>query len=182
MAATVAACAVAGIAVKKFADTIESQTDKLAGFSLALSAAQARTEISREAALRRRAERLGPQLASAEVLRRRFEDKLFDLGTEILDILLRLLATFEPIIDVTISAMGLVAKFLEQNAEAIRVVLGLMFPILNVLEVIADLIRRFMGEQADDEDVNDPFAEEFMNLFRRNAGQNPGRPVAVPGV
>ncbi len=72
IAAVAAGFVVAAIAAKKFAQVIESQTNKLAGFSGPLSAAQAQTEISREAALRRRAARIGPELARAERLRAKF--------------------------------------------------------------------------------------------------------------
>lgn len=194
IAAVAAGLAVAGIAAVKFAQTIESQTAKLAGFSGPLAAAQAQTEITRELALLRRARRLGPALAGAERLRSRFEDKMTDLGTEILGILLKMLDAFEPTIDLLIKAMNLVAEFLEKHGDALgkaaALALKVMFPILLALEAIAVIVERFWGERKD-EPVDDQFTRAFMDLLPRRGGRERDRnaplfwPFAdqpVPGV
>ena len=172
VAGAVAAFGVATIAIRKFAQAIESQTNKLAGFSAPLSIAQAQTDIRRELALFRRAQRIGPELAAAEQLRSKFEDAMTDLGTEILGVLLKLLEAATPFIEVGIKVLTLFADFLEKWGDVIAkgiVVLARMSPIVNILELIFRLIEKFVGDIDIDDVGPDPRATEFMNLLPRNA-------------
>lgn len=190
VAGVVAGFAVAAVAVRAFAKAIESQTDKLAVFSVPLSAAQAQTQIRREQALLRRAQRLGPELASAERLRSRFEDAISDLGTEILSVLLEMLDAMRPLIEVVIVGMKLFAEFLEKHGDTIVraawIVAQVLQPILFAVEQLIKLIERFMGEREDEED-RDPFTEAFMDLLPRGTRGRPlfwpaGQAVPEPGV
>ncbi len=172
VAAVAAGFAVAAIAAKKFAQVIESQTNKLAGFSAPLSAAQAQTEISRELALMRRAQRIGPELAAAERLRSKFETAMTDLGTEILGVLLKLLEAAEPFIEVAIKVLTIFADFLERFGDTIikaMIVLARMSPVVVVMEAVFRILEKiFDAIVPDDDPVVDPFTTAFMNLLPRD--------------
>ena len=173
VAAVTAGFGVAAIAARKFAQVVESQTNKLAGFSAPLSAAQAQTEITRELALMRRAQRIGPELAAAERLRSKFEDAMTDLGTEILGVLLQLLEAATPFIEVGIKVMTIVANFLERWGDTIAkamIVLARMSSMVQILEAVFRVLEKMFDTIVPDPDpMVDPFTTAFMNLLPRNA-------------
>ena len=183
IAAFTATVVVAGIAVKKFSDAIESQVDKLAGFSLALSIAQSQTQISRQAALRRRAEQIGPQLASAEHLRSQFETKLTDLNTQMLKVLLEIVNKLDPLFQFVLDRMDAVTDILgDQKVQAEFLATSLVSPQLATIKLIWNLMTREVEER--DDDKPDPFAEAFMKLsiddpHRRRPMR---QPIVAPGV
>ena len=173
VAAVTVGFGVAVIAVKKFAQAIESKTNKLAGFSAPLSLAQAQTEIRREEALMRRAQRIGPELAAAEQLRSKFEEAMTDIGTEILGVLLKMLESATPFIEVGIKVLTLFADFLEKWGDVIvkaMFVLARMRPVVVIMEAVFRILEKiFDAIVPDDDDGPDPFATQFMNLLPRNA-------------
>lgn len=186
VAATVGAFAVATIAVRKFASTIESEVDKLAGFSLPLSIAQSQTQISRERALIRRAQQIGPELAAAEKLRSKFETKLTDLNTRILEVLLDILDKLEPFFQFVLDRIDALTDLLnDAKAQAEIAMAGAINPAGAAILAIVKLLTREV-EKREDDDPNDPFAEEFMKMFQpRDADRKKvtfGSIVAVPGV
>lgn len=183
VAATVGVFVVAGIAVKKFVDTIESETNKLAGFSLALSIAQSQTQISRQAALRRRAGQIGPQLAAAEHLRSQFETKLTDLNTEMLKVLLEIVNKLDPLFQVVLGRMDAVTDILgDQKIQAEFLATSIASPQLALLKLIWNIMTREVEER--DDDKPDPFAEAFMKLSIDDPDRRrPMRqPIVAPGV
>lgn len=163
---------VAAIAARKFAQVVESQTNKLAGFSGPLSAAQAQTSVARELALMRRAQRIGPELAGAERLRSKFETAMTDLGTEILGVLLKLLDTVKPFIEVATKVMTIFADFLEKYGDVIvkaMIVLARMSPIVIIMEAVFRILEKILDAIVPDDDpIVDPFTAAFMNLLPRN--------------
>ena len=173
VAAVAAGLGVAAIAARKFAQVVESQTNKLAGFSAPLSAAQAQTDVRRELALLRRAQRIGPELAAAERLRSKFEDAITDLGTEVLGLLLKVLEIGEPFIEVATKSMAILADFLEKHGDTIALamkVLVRMNPIVLIMEAVFRILEKIFDTIVpDDPDPPDPFATAFMNLLPRNA-------------
>ncbi len=173
VAAVTVGFGVAVIAVKKFAQAIESETNKLAGFSAPLSLAQAQTEIRREEALMRRAQRIGPELAAAEQLRSKFEEAMTDIGTEILGVLLKMLESATPFIEVGIKVLTLFADFLEKWGDVIvkaMFVLARMRPVVVIMEAVFRILEQIFDAIVPDEDDGpDPFATQFMNLLPRNA-------------
>ncbi len=189
MAAVAAGFGVAAIAVTKFAQVIESQTSKLAGFSGPLAAAQARTEIGRELALLRRAQRIGPGLAAAERLRFRFENTMTDLGTEILQVMLRILEELRPVIEFVITGMKAVTGFLEKYGDeigaALPIILAQISPMAAGVLLISRLFQDEVERREDDEDLI--FTQQFLDLLPRDAHGQPlfwpaGQPVPQPGV
>ena len=172
VASVAAGLGVAAIAARKFAQVVESQTNKLAGFSAPLSVAQAQTEITRELALMRRAQRIGPELAAAERLRSKFEDAMTDLGTEILGVLLKLLESATPFIEVGIKVLTIFAAFLEKWGDVIvkaMIVLARMSPIISIMEAVFRILEKIFDTIVPDPDpMVDPFTTAFMNLLQRN--------------
>lgn len=190
VAAIAAGFGVAAIAAVKFAQMVESQTARLAGFSGPLAAAQARTELGRELGLLRRAQRIGPGLAAAERLRSKFEGTMTDLGTEILQILLRILEALQPVIEFVITAMRVLTEFLERHGESIGAALPALVGMVSPMAAaVLSILRLFQGEvdRREDEEFDDPFTQQFLDLLPRDANGQPlfwpaGQPVPQPGV
>ncbi len=182
-AAIAAGLGVATVAITAFARSVESETQRLSGFSGPLAGAQARTEIRRELDDLRRAQRLGPELAAAERLRSRFESEVTQLGTEIKLQLLRIVDIFTPFIETTINVLDGIGEFLKENGSTISAVLKglavanlpLWIPaVLTRLGIIADNT----GDREDDED--DIFTQQFLNLLPR-ALEERGPDAPIPG-
>lgn len=94
------AAAVGGAALLKIAfDTLNSQVEKLQDYSPEVSGAVAMSEVRAEMATMRRAEKIGPDLAGFETTRGRMEEKLADLGTQILQSLLNIYKMVEPLVN-----------------------------------------------------------------------------------
>ena len=189
VAAVAAGLGVAAIAARKFAQVVESQTGRLAGFSGPLAAAQAQTELRRELALLRRAQQVGPALASAERLRSRFEDAMTDLGTEVLEILLQILEILRPVIEFVIVGMKALADFLDRHGDAIGFALPALVGFVSPMAgAVLAILRLFQGEVDRREDeIEDPFTQQFLDLLPRDANGRPlfwpaGQPVPQPGV
>jgi len=185
VAAVAASLGVGAIAVRTFARAVETQTARLAGFSGPLAGAQAETEIRREMALFRRAQRIGPELAGAERLRSRFETAMTDLGTEILGILLKILDALEPAIETITEGVALISTFLEEHglkiATAMEILIKSQLPLwVVILEAIQSLIERFFGEQEEKDEPEDEFAKAFMNLLLKPAGSPAASPRMNP--
>ena len=189
VAAVAAGLGVAAIATTKFAQVVESQTERLAGFSGPLAAAQARTELGRELGLLRRAQRIGPELAAAERLRSRFEGTMTDLGTEILQILLRLLEELRPVIELVIDGVKSITDFLAEHGDAIGRAALLIIAQISPIAAAAILVARLAQDEADrrEDEEEDPFTQQFLDLLPRNSDGQPlfwpaGQPVPQPGV
>ena len=194
VAAVAAGFGAAAIAAVTFARAVESQTSKLAGFSGPLAAAQARTEIGRELGLLRRAQRIGPELASAERLRSKFEGTMTDLTTEILRLLLRFFEEMRPLIEVVIAGTSATTNFLEQHGDkigegAFAVARGINPKVATAVEIILGIANLMRGEveRREDDEFNDPFTQQFLDLMPRDTQGQPlfwpaGQPVPQPGV
>lgn len=176
---------VATVAITAFARSVESETQRLSGFSGPLAGAQARTEIRRELDDLRRAQRIGPELAAAERLRSKFESEMTQLGTEIKLQLLRIVDIFTPFIETAIRVLDGVGTFLENNGDAISaIVKGL---VLTNLPLWFQLVLRALGvisdntENAAEDAETDIFTQQFLNLLP-NALEARGPNAPIPGV
>lgn len=158
-AALAAGLGVAAIAVRTFAKTIQTQTAQLAIVSQDVALAQAQTEIRRFRALIRRGREIGPELASAERLRARLEDELFDLGTQILRVLLRFVDAATPAVELFISFANKITTFIDKFG----------IPYVEVALALFTFLRDRFGIDllGGDEDEQDPFVEEFLRLLPR---------------
>lgn len=192
-AAVAASVGVAVVAVKAFGAVIKDQAQKLDAYSPAVSMAVSQSEIRQELAMFRRGERVGNDVAKWEGIRGQVSEKLTDIGTEILSLLLKFVNEFEPQIKMAVAAMDLIppgielmVKHLELLAEIAR---GKVFSIPDTLQEIAAANRRFakaMQELLDrdkdkDEDLADPWLGEFYKiLVERIAADAIPRPLIPP--
>ncbi|AMV32781.1 hypothetical protein VN12_11700 [Pirellula sp. SH-Sr6A] len=106
--AVVAAFAVAGLAVKTFADTLGNEADRLEEYSGAIMNARLRDQVNTEMNMRDRAGRIGDSLASFEEAKSNINNEMQQIWTEILEYLV----TFEPMLSTmtNYAALGLAER------------------------------------------------------------------------
>ncbi len=169
----------AAFAIKKMSNAAEREANRLSGFSGDLAGATAMTEIRREMADIRRASRLGPSLARLENTRSRAEDSLTDLGTELRVAFVDLVNEFQPLIDAgteglkmlsdifkLMNDLGLTRAFFETLLGPLAIMSGMARTIQE--------IRDLLGLQ-DDEEIVDPFTEQFLQLVNSSPPFGGGR-------
>jgi len=165
------------LALKAFVGAVQRNANDLAGLSTELSAVQAIGGIRREFAQLRRAQQIGPGLARFENLRQQAATQMFDIGTQILDILLQLSQKLEPFIDLALVVLGGISSFLEKNGTSIAEVLAFILrvgnPLFGTIEVIGQIARQF-GVQINNNDP-DANADPFTNSFLRGIPPQPDR-------
>lgn len=184
--------AAATTAVRRFARAVETQAEDLGRFSGSVAGAVAQTDIRRELAELRRARTIGPDLAQAERLRARFEESLTDINTQILRLLLELVQELRPFIDTAIDTLKGLGGLLEKvdGEDALTAVAAAARSIHPLLGTVVDILRWFRGreEDKDDEEVEDPFVDQFFELLRDERGVigepafGPPFPRVEPGV
>ena len=173
----------AAVAAKTWASTVEKQVSDLKGLSAVVSQAAAETDLRRFFSRFRRAQAIGPGLARAEDVRARFEEKLFDLNTRILAILLRVSEKLEPVVEAVgdfldgpwvKASLAVLEWFLASNAQALAALLGIE---LNTKK-----------EEERDLKLGDAFGQQFDAMVGSNppfwpGGQQlPDLNPAAPGI
>lgn len=183
--AVAAALGGAALAARQFARKISEQVQELAGFSVQIAGAQAQTEIERLQDRFRRARRIGPELVSAERLRSRFESQIYDIGTEIFKVLLRIVERLDPFFEAVLSVL-----------EKVAVKIGEVGPIVGgVFTFFSKRWAKLFGyweEERDrrlQEEEGGLFFREFQKMFPKDFqffGNQPpipgGPPISIPGV
>lgn len=144
--------------------------------------AEAETQLRREMASMRRAERIGPELASAERMRSRFEEKMADVQTELLKIALRIFEEFGPALNGALKVLEVVADWLSRIGDVIIRLMPLARRIAPALGVAGPLIIRFLEEIAantreDDEEDEPGFMDWAVEQFM---GHVPNTPMFWP--
>lgn len=178
VAGLTAAVAAGAMVMKGVFDVLGGQVKKLENVSADVSVAASMTEVRRELADLRRADSIGPDLARFENMRSKVEDKLSDLGTQGIKILLRLVELFEPMvphvingINVLIAAGDLGIATIDKVVAALTVMnqnddaaaAGAQLAALNRMRVALDAL--LAGQQQQQEDENDPFLAAFLAQF-----------------
>lgn len=188
-AAVAAAATGAVVGVKMFGDMVKSQAEKLEGYSGDVSRAVAENEFRREMATFRRANRIGPEVARFESLRGRFEERLTDINTELLDVLMEFVQRYE---DDVIAILDTMRDLAPAMKGSLSLVLGLLekqsglagFLLTHMAEVRAILAKwfRWEQEQAEDDKPDDWLIDEFFQILperlerdRRQPANNAGR-------
>lgn len=170
------AVAAGAIALKALFDTLSNEVKRLENVSADVNVAASMTEVRREMADLRRAEKIGPDLARFENVRSKLEDKTADLWTEVLKVLLKIFEVIEPAIEVVTDGIGVVTA----GMEGVNVDLEIISDTLTgnfadmpqnfrdktdaqnkLLKAIATLLTDQKDEPADAEDP-------FMNAFLAN--------------
>lgn len=164
------------MAVKGLFDTLSNEVKRLEGVSADVSVAASMTDVRRELADLRRADKIGPDLARFENTRSKFEDKLSDAWTEILKVLLRIFETIEPAVKLGTDFVGLFAAALDQVLAAIDTVRAAMTwdgeddkkaaaALTNASERLTQALESF-GRDKEEDDPEDPFMKLLLGQFQ----------------
>jgi hypothetical protein len=182
-AAVAAAGVLAAVGVKKLIDTFRAQTDRLAGFSGEVSAAQARTEIRQLQTTMNRAERIGPDVAKWEDRGSKLESAADNLGTELLAILSKIAEPMGEMMNLATTGIDIMTYFVKSSWDTFA------GPIVATASVVSETVRSinkgisfiaswFGKKQAEEEeDTQDPFTKSF---FAAAAQWNPQTTSAPP--
>ncbi len=167
-----AAVGVAAVGIRTFSATVQRQVDQLAGFSIDAARAQAETSLQRELSLIRRGERIGGGVARAERLRRRFEQETFDIQTGIYDVLLKLLAAFEPFLETTADGLNVIGETLASPTGIRGLLRGFGGIYGQALVHLVDLAEA--RAEAEEDAENDRMLELLMGHAMRARLGEPG--------
>lgn len=180
----------AGLALKGFANIVRDQARSLEGYSAAISMAISETDIRRERAMFSRAERIGPDVAKWERLRGEAAERLAEIGTEILDLMFRVVEPLEPIAREILEASKLIPPGIEimaVNLETIKdVMTGHWIEVFTediaaaraAQDKLLKAIKDYIDRKDADDPVVDPFLLEFFEIGaeRRRADARGGAP------
>lgn len=165
IAALAATVGVAAFGVKKFADAMEVEANKLADWSVAISEEMAKSDIKREEAELRRAQRLEEDLSKFESARSDTEVALYDLGTEIKDILLRFATPLMEVIAQGVTNLTNLYKLLRPFIDAALSFLMLVPDVfLKLAKKLGDFIEWVLEKfgAGEDDDAADGFTQQFL--------------------
>jgi hypothetical protein len=191
--AALSAAVVAGaVVVRRTINMLEQEADRLSAYSGEVAGATAMSDIRAELADIRRAERIGPNLARFEDLRGQAMEKLADIGTEVLDQVLRLVVMLEPAIRAGIASGNVVAASVPVMSDALLSILaaqagnaaalGLTNEELANLKRLNKEILNFARLEWEDRNTgDDPFLAEFLDEFGLGEAKKPMRRRA-PGI
>ena len=164
-AAVAAAGALAILGIKAFASVIKDQAQKLEGYSGAVAGATAESEIRRELSMLRRAQRIGPDVAKWESLRGQADEKLADIGTELLNVAMKTVDTFEDEFKVGIEMLAVIAKLLENHGGSIATILKTFgSPALSIVDAVRKLLGIAENEVAN-KNLDDPMWDLFDQIL-----------------
>ena len=160
----------AAIAARTFASDVTKQIQALRAVSGPLAASGAERDVEFQLARLRRADAIGADLARIERLRTRRETALFDIGTEIREVLLNLSRVFDPLAELLNTTLGSFATFLDDNGPLITFVLKLFVDnsFIGLLSKLAEFLNqalKWLGIQ-NDRDIED--AEDNLGPFMRS--------------
>lgn len=120
--AVAGAATAAVVGFKMFTGMIKEQAQKLEGYSAAVAGAVAQSEIRQELATFRRAQRIGPDVAKWELLRGKMDEKLTDIGTEILKQIMEWANKWGPQIESALGLLGLVPPAIEMQGNILQAI------------------------------------------------------------
>lgn len=167
MAAVAATGGAAVFALKKFSDAMESEAQRLANYSGALSAVTAQTEIRQMLAEMKRANQIGGSIAAFENERSKVANDFYQIGTEIEAVLVKDL----------MPVMQFIHKLLQafiQNPNAALAVLFATPPLGTALAVTIETLRLIAAALPEpdpfEEFKNDKFTDQFMGMFPKIPG------------
>lgn len=171
--AAVAAVAVGGAAIVSEYDRIMgAEVDRLKGYSPEVGQAAAMSDLRSELADIRRAERIGPDLARYETFRSRAQDRLADLQTEILSVMLRFFEAVEPLLEQGLHAADILVAQTQIMTAAMdanqRLLSGNIEGYMKAMERVGVAVVKFNKETMEflkqengDKKVDDPWLTSF---------------------
>jgi hypothetical protein len=179
----------AAVAARAFANDVTKQIQALRGVSGPLAVSGAERDVELQLARLRRGQAIGGDLARIERQRTRREVALFDIGTEIREVLLSLSRVFEPIAEVLGNTLSLIAQFLEDTGPLLTFFLKIFVDnsFIGLLSKFSNFMNRILQiiGLADDPIPagNDAKLGPFMEKFLQSMpGMFDGQAPAVRGV
>jgi len=173
-AGVAAAGGLAIAAIKKVSDVLEEQAFYLAKYSGALAASSAQADIRQQQAEISRANQLGPLLASFQNDYSRGQTALYDLGTQLLKVVLEAYQIVRPFAETGIKLLEVTAAGTEIQVDGLRSLVHLLSgqfgavrqdwaAIDKSLQKILDIIQ---GAQANGDDpLLDQFNRDFVEAI-----------------
>jgi hypothetical protein len=165
----------AALAVKGFTSVMDGEVNKLKGYSGPLAAATAMSDVRSQMSTIERGEKLGPQLARYEDLRSRWQERMSDLWTKILESLLNLLEKLFPILERIIAIAEIGPTFVEwvqANGEILIDILSFDVNERNRDMARANALATQIGAAllrlTDALDRDDDFSDPLAEMFRRS--------------
>jgi hypothetical protein len=187
---TVAAVAVVGL--KMFGKMVEEEAKKLALYSGAVAGAVAETEIRELQATLRRTERIGPDVANWETMRGKFSERMMDVNTEILNVVLKFANHFEPVAENALAVLEMIAAAGQLYGNGIAAGLAAMTSTGSFLASIAANAKKLREMKEEERDRPGEMWGEFDQIltwgkaapFRQpqNNAQNAPRRPLVPNI
>jgi hypothetical protein len=175
------------VAIKKTFDLMNSEANRLAGLSGALSASTSLNSVRAEFADIRRAQRIGPQLANVNDASGQIQAKIADINTELLRVVVNFADAFRPLVPLLTNTLDLIAAGIPVTTDTMIAIIqflqGKLEPALELdakeranLARLASSINRLITNEVEDRKAmaEDPFAAAFLGNF----GQRPEKPQA----
>jgi hypothetical protein len=190
LAVFTAGVAVAGAGAVKLANIFEEQSRGLSRFSPELAIATANADINQMMAEIRRAQRIGPELAEFENERSRVMTQLYDIGTDILKVLLDATRFVGPLLEAMLGVLKDVVtavKFVGEQVVAGFSVFGDKLPpgVQAAIDEAKKQLNRIATNTApNDVDLPalaDPFKREMENARKSIRGALPKRTLLPEG-
>ncbi len=188
------------VAVKSLVSAFTSAVEQVKPYSAPVAAASAESEIREQFAILRRSESLGPQLANFERFRGKFEERMMEAWTKILEILLNIFDEIEPATKATLAMAAALPEIIEVFVhiggiaaggganlgavigQAIGVALaGGESPLQQMLNKVVEKFEAAMKDDDDPIPLNDPFFEELQKAFIAQAA-NLGFGLDAPAI
>lgn len=166
-AGVIIALIAAAVATKAAADALHKAAMELEDVSVDLSGASAINDYRMELARIERADRIGPGLARFEEMRGRILEQIYEIGTEILDLLVTIFDAVRPLLE------GMV-HYLELSVNILGVVVGHMKVMIDVLTLQVHKAMKDMQALAErwaelwrqlnpaPDPIHDPFMQDFL--------------------
>ena len=167
-----------GIAIKsavgRLIGALDRQSELLADYSPEVAEARFQSEMRRENALRRRAEEIGPQLARFEKARSRMQDRLFDIQTQVQEILLELWEGLEPFLTKCIDILEAMVAGIKAGIDLLQMISAAMVGdyeeslremkewMKSGAQAAAAIQRIFEDREDEDDFLTDPNIERFL--------------------
>lgn len=175
--AVAATAAVAG--VRLFGAAVQKQTQQLEGYSAAVSMAVSHSDLRRELATMRRAQRIGPEVAKLENIRGRFDAQMMDIGTEIREVFVKWVVKYEKDIEALLAAIVALGPVIKAATSVAIPLLQSQTGVLGALASNAAKIRELMARwfgwqqnQANEDLGADVFLDEFFNALPDRLAQD----------
>jgi hypothetical protein len=171
-----AGAVVAGAAAVKLGQVFEEQARGLGQFSPELAIANAQADFNQTLAEIRRAQRIGPDLAEFESERSRIQVALYDVGTELLSVLLQFFRAIEPLVDIVADGLEVVKTVLHSIADTMKDIIdwvkgdhgGAKQQLLDGFHKLFGMAQKAIDavEKNNPDFMLNPFKTEFENAKR----------------